>query len=64
MPPTKQSLAIGREVNICSDIPGSGVRVIASGRVSKIGENLELFVEGEDRPVSKGRLIIINQNSS
>jgi len=64
VPPTKESLVIGREVDICSDIPGSGVRVIASGRVTGIGDNLELFIEGEDRPVSKGRLIIKNQNIS
>jgi len=56
----QRSLVTGREVDICSDTAGSDIKVIASGRVAGIGDNLELFLEGEDRPVSKGRLIIKN----
>jgi BirA family biotin operon repressor/biotin-[acetyl-CoA-carboxylase] ligase len=54
----ERSLVTGREVTVRSDDPSTESEVIASGRVSGLGENLELFIEGIDEPVSRGRLIL------
>jgi hypothetical protein len=34
---------------------------IARGRVKDIGQNLELFLENKNEPVTNGRLIIISE---
>ncbi|UCE39850.1 MAG: biotin--[acetyl-CoA-carboxylase] ligase [Candidatus Aminicenantes bacterium] len=60
----KCSLVIGQSVKILSDTPGKGQKEIASGIVRDIGENLELFLEGEKKPVTKGRLILTRKNHS
>lgn len=57
---SRRSLVIGRRVDIYDDKPGAVLEVIASGQVSKLGENIELFLEGINRPFSKGRLILKN----
>jgi biotin-(acetyl-CoA carboxylase) ligase len=54
----ERSIITGREVTIRSDDPGTEPAVIASGRVSGLGENLELLIKGIDKPVSRGRLIL------
>lgn len=54
----ERSVVLGREVAICSDNSGPDPLVIARGRVSGLGENLELMLEGVDKPFSKGRLIL------
>jgi biotin-[acetyl-CoA-carboxylase] ligase BirA-like protein len=53
------SLIIGKKVNILSDTPGKEPKEIACGIVQEIGENLELYLEGEKKPVTKGRLILV-----
>ena len=54
-----RSIIIGREVEIMSDpLTGSGQKT-ASGRVTAIGENLELILEGENSPITSGRLVLI-----
>jgi BirA family biotin operon repressor/biotin-[acetyl-CoA-carboxylase] ligase len=58
------SLIIGHEVKILSDTPGKEPKEIASGIVQEIGENLELYLEGEKKPVTKGRLILTDKNHS
>ncbi|MHC4933655.1 MAG: biotin--[acetyl-CoA-carboxylase] ligase [Planctomycetota bacterium] len=50
----RRSLAIGREVSISSEEGG----ITARGRVTAIGPNLELHIQGRDRPVHRGRLIL------
>jgi biotin-[acetyl-CoA-carboxylase] ligase BirA-like protein len=60
----KRSLVIGQRVRILSDTPEEGQEEIASGIVKGIGENLELFLEGEKKPVTKGRLILTDKNHS
>jgi hypothetical protein len=55
---------IGQRVRILSDTPEEGQEEIASGIVKEIGENLELFLEGEKKPVTKGRLILTDKNHS
>ena len=58
----KRSLVIGQRVRILPDTPEEGQEEIASGIVKDIGENLELFLEGEKKPVTKGRLILTYKN--
>jgi len=57
-------LILGREVTICSDESGSESEVIATGRVSGLGDNLELFLDGVDKPVWRGRLILEDQEGN
>ncbi len=59
-----RSLVIGQSVRILPDTPEEGQQEIASGIVKAIGENLELFLEGEKKPVTKGRLILAGKNHS
>jgi BirA family biotin operon repressor/biotin-[acetyl-CoA-carboxylase] ligase len=54
----ERSLIIGRQVTLCAEEPGPELDVIAHGRVTRIGDDLELMIEGYDRPFTKGRLII------
>jgi BirA family biotin operon repressor/biotin-[acetyl-CoA-carboxylase] ligase len=54
----ERSLVTGREVTVRSDDPSTEPEVIAAGRVSGLGENLELLIEGIEEPVSRGRLIL------
>lgn len=50
----RRSLALGREVAVSSEEGG----ITARGRVTAIGPNLELHLNGRDRPVHRGRLIL------
>ncbi len=52
------SLVIGRKVKVLSDEPEGKEKEVATGRVSRIGENLELHLENTEKPVTKGRLIL------
>lgn len=54
-----RSLAIGQNVNVRTDSKEGKTQEIASGLVTDIGPNLELFIAGHDKPVTKGRLILI-----
>lgn len=54
----ERSLAIGRLVTLCAEEPGPELDVIAHGRATRIGDGLELMIEGYERPFTKGRLII------
>ncbi len=56
-----RSVIIGRHVRILSDPPEGGPETeIASGRVYRIGDGLELYIEGRERPVPRGRLILLD----
>ncbi len=57
----KRSLVIGREVQIFTDIPNKKQTTISSGTVEQIGENLELWMEGQKNPVTDGRLVVIHK---
>ncbi len=50
----RRSLALGREVAVSSEEGG----ITARGRVTAIGPHLELHLNGRDRPVHRGRLIL------
>ncbi len=54
----KRSLIIGREVVVCEDNPGPEIVETVSGVVAAIGDHLELYLEGETKPVTRGRLIM------
>lgn len=54
----KHSLVIGRKIKVLSDEPEGKEQEIASGRVESIGENLELYLENTEKPVTKGRLLL------
>ena len=55
----KRSLVIGRDVRIISDIPNNKQTTISSGNVEKIGDSLELWMKGQKKPVTEGRLVLI-----
>lgn len=54
----ERSSVIGRQVTLCAEEPTSEPGVLASGRATRIGDDLELMIEGYERPFTKGRLII------
>lgn len=54
----ERSAIIGRKVEIWPDFPNFEPRDIESGTVRFIGENLELYLEGADKPIARGRLVL------
>jgi biotin-[acetyl-CoA-carboxylase] ligase BirA-like protein len=54
----RRSAVIGKHVIICKDNARLDSEVIAEGIVTDIGYNLELLIEGHEKPVTRGRLII------
>ncbi|MEZ5360678.1 MAG: hypothetical protein R3F48_17830 [Candidatus Zixiibacteriota bacterium] len=56
----KRSIIIGRDVEVISDPHDSNTTgdVIASGRIVRIGDNLELYLENQTEPIIHGRLIL------
>jgi len=56
----KRSLVVGRCVRIMTDPEEGRQEELGSGRVFEIGENLELWLDGVEKPVKKGRLILID----
>jgi BirA family biotin operon repressor/biotin-[acetyl-CoA-carboxylase] ligase len=57
----QRSIVVGREVKIYSDEADGYAEEIARGTVVSIGENLELYLHGVEKPVTKGRLVLINE---
>ncbi len=53
----QRSLVLGREVTIFSDPVNKKQKEIYAGRVIGIGNNLELYLEGQEKPVYAGRLV-------
>ena len=54
----ERSVVIGREVEVLSDDSAIEPQVLARGRVKGLGQDLELLLEGSERPISKGRLVL------
>ncbi len=54
----ERSLVIGREVAIRSDDANREPQTIAEGRVTGLGEDLELFIGGIAEPIFGGRLVL------
>jgi BirA family biotin operon repressor/biotin-[acetyl-CoA-carboxylase] ligase len=53
-----RSMVMGREVTVCSEASDEARDVVAQGRVTGLGEKLELILEGVAAPVTNGRLIL------
>ena len=56
------SNVIGQDVAIYDDTGAVSEQLLAEGRVSAIGDNLELFLDGLDEPLKRGRLAIKQPN--
>ena len=56
----KRSVIIGRSVRILTDPEDGRQEEVGSGRVFSIGENLELWLDGVEEPIKKGRVIVID----
>lgn len=54
----KHSLVLGKDVEIFSDSPGKERIKIAEGKVRGIGNNLELMLEGREKPITHGRVVL------
>jgi len=52
----RRSNIMGRPIEIYEDSGSGPGKRIAEGQVSSIGENLELYLEGREAPVKRGRL--------
>jgi biotin-[acetyl-CoA-carboxylase] ligase BirA-like protein len=53
-----RSLVIGRPVAVYEEESGTDPQVIAEGTVTHLGDHLELYLEGRERPFTKGRLTL------
>ena len=58
------SLVPGWQITISSNDSTSESEVIATGRVSGFGGNLEFFLDGMDKPVRRGRLMLRDQEGN
>jgi len=56
----RRSEVLGRRVRVLSDPLEGPPRELGSGIVTAIGENLELHLRGRDKPLSRGRLILLD----
>ena len=54
----ERSMVLGEKVTVCTDVSDRSLQAIAEGRVERIGNNLELFLEGRPEPVRGGRLVL------
>ena len=54
----ERSFVIGKRVRVFSDTPTEQSEEIAQGKVTGLGDNLELLIEGMDHPITAGRIVI------
>jgi biotin-[acetyl-CoA-carboxylase] ligase BirA-like protein len=54
----RRSIVIGRMVTVFEDLAENRLRKIVRGKVTSIGKDLELNLEGIDKPVWQGRLVL------
>jgi biotin-[acetyl-CoA-carboxylase] ligase BirA-like protein len=54
-----KSVIINRQVEIFSDSRNGENSLIASGKITKIGDELELYIEGIENPIRQGRLKLL-----
>jgi len=55
----EKSIIIGRKVVIYADKPNDELEEIAKGRILQIGDNLELYLDTQNEPITRGRLALI-----
>ena len=53
-----RSACLGKEIEIISDSLHGPEEIIASGALTGIGDNLELYLNGRREPVTRGRLVL------
>jgi biotin-[acetyl-CoA-carboxylase] ligase BirA-like protein len=53
-----RSLVVGKDVAVSTDDGDGEPRIYASGRVRTIGPGLELWLDGRERPITSGRLVV------
>jgi len=53
-----RSSILGHKVRIFSEPEDGDCRLIASGIVDRIGDNLELYLKGQECPITRGRLVL------
>ncbi len=53
-----RSLVLGREAAIHEDTPEGDGKILARGKVTGMSPQLGLVIEGRDKPVSSGRLVL------
>jgi BirA family biotin operon repressor/biotin-[acetyl-CoA-carboxylase] ligase len=51
-------VGMGEEITVCSEDSEESLRIVASGRIASVGDNLELHLEGDPRPLHGGRLVL------
>ena len=56
----KRSLILNREVAIYTDPIEGEDSLIIKGKVNKIGNDLELYIDGNDNPVRQGRIVLLD----
>lgn len=56
----ERSVIIGKKVIVRPDTDEKEIKETIEGKVTGIGDNLELFIQGRDKPVYSGRLIFNN----
>lgn len=54
----RRSMCIGKNAHIFPDDGTEALEPIKSGKIKKIGSGLELYFEGDSKPVTSGRLLI------
>lgn len=54
----QRSTVIGKHCTVCTDDSDLELNVIAAGRVTAIGDGLELHLEGCAKPITRGRLLV------
>ena len=54
----ERSFVIGKRVRVFSDTPTEQSEEISQGKVTGLGDNLELLIEGMDHPITAGRIVI------
>jgi biotin-(acetyl-CoA carboxylase) ligase len=57
----RRSVIVGKKAKVTTDplLPGEREEIIASGTVGEIGPNLELYFRGRKKPVTRGRLVLL-----
>ncbi len=56
-----RSLVIGRRVAVYPEESGADAEAVAEGIATKLGDHLELQLEGRERPFTKGRLALTDR---
>jgi biotin-[acetyl-CoA-carboxylase] ligase BirA-like protein len=52
------SAVLGEHVTVCTEDGTTPARVLASGRVDRLGDGMELHISGSSRPIRSGRLLL------